>query len=100
MTQLITLLQSLEPAQWGGVAILGLLAWMNRDAVKPLLTKLRGMFAKTTGTGTDAKPDRSAEAFEAVKVLLAHFEATKCEAGAKAAREAGSHLFDKPGEVH
>lgn len=98
MNQIIPLLQSLEVTQWAGIALLGLLAYLNRDAVKPLLAKLRGVV--TTATGTDAKPDRSTEAFEAVKVLLAHFEATKCEAGAKAAREAGSHLFDKPGETH
>jgi O-methyltransferase involved in polyketide biosynthesis len=99
VNQIITLLQSLEVTQWAGVALLGLLAYLNRDAVKPLVVKLQKAFAKGTGA-TDAKPDRSTEAFEAVKVLLAHFEATKCEAGAKAAREAGSHLFDKPGEVH
>lgn len=58
-----------------------------------------GKFKLPTWGGGKAKIDPSG-AFAAVQVLIAHYEASGCAAGLAAAREAGKHLFDAPGEVH
>lgn len=52
-----------------------------------------------TWGGGKAKADPSG-AFAAVQTLIDHYEASGCAAGLAAAREAGKHLFDPPGETH
>jgi hypothetical protein len=95
VNQIIPLLQSLEVTQWAGVALLALLGWLNRDAVQPLVVKLRGVFAKDAGT---TEPELSAaQAFAAAELLVRYYEKRSCLEGSRAAKAAAAHLLDCPG---
>lgn len=92
MEQVIEFVKSMSLSQWAGVALLAAAAWFGRGHIASAFSYVRGQVAPP-------KPDDSAdEAFHAVNTLIAHFERTKCTAGLAAAREAGKHLFDQPGE--
>lgn len=69
---------------------------MNLDLAKSLA--LKGWSLLKGRVIPAESPDTADDAFHAAKVLIAHYETMGCQEGLKAAREAGRHLFDAPGE--
>ena len=91
LAQIIPFLQSLSGWQWAGIAVLAFLAYNKRAALLSQLPSFKlPSFTKSEPDGT--------EAYEAVQLLIAHFERVKCKEGVEAAREAGRCLFHSPGE--
>lgn len=92
MEAILEFIKTMGVTQWAGVALIAAAAWFGRGYIASLF----GSKATTTKT---KQPDVSAEqAFQAVNTLIDHFQQVKCEPGLAAAREAGRHLFDQPGE--
>lgn len=76
----------------GVVVAVGIALVVFGDRLKSLPAWVASWFKRAPEPPSAGTPDHQA-AYNAVLVLIAHFEAVKCEAGEKLVREAGAHLF-------
>lgn len=99
MDQLLTVLKDLDLNQWGGLALLGAVAWFGRGYLATALSWAKGMLPAAFTTTAPAS-DRMA-ALTALDEAFKYFQAVGCQEGMAGIRALVPHVYqDHPAEPH